>query len=69
MALDRILEEQKTQRAGGKSKVCFKLINETTRERVDKDWRNGKNISSEEFAKTFGLRVVEFGNWVGRIPS
>jgi hypothetical protein len=34
------------------------------RERIGIDWRNGRNISSEEFGQTFGFRGVEFGNWV-----
>jgi len=36
----------------------------TNRDRIGTDWRKGKNISSEDFAKTFGFRGVEFGNWV-----
>ena len=36
----------------------------TNRERIGTDWREGKNITSGEFATTFGFRGVEFGNWV-----
>lgn len=32
--------------------------------RVGEDYRKGRNVSGEEFAKTFGFRGVEFGNWV-----
>lgn len=38
--------------------------NESNRARVGVDWRKGRDISSEEFGKTFGFRGVEFGNWV-----
>lgn len=38
--------------------------NEHNRSRVGVDWRLGKDITSEDFAKTFGFRGVEFGNWV-----
>jgi hypothetical protein len=34
------------------------------RARVGEDYRRGRNISGEEFGKTFGFRGVEFGNWV-----
>jgi len=30
------------------------------------DWRNGKDISPEEFASTFGFRGIAFGNWVNQ---
>ena len=33
-------------------------------ERTGKDWRKGKDISTEEFMETFGFRGGEFGNWV-----
>jgi hypothetical protein len=34
--------------------------------RLGEDYRNGKNVTAEEFADTFGFRGVEFGNWVGQ---
>lgn len=34
------------------------------RPRIGLDWRKGENITSEKFAKTFGFRAIEFGNWV-----
>jgi hypothetical protein len=37
---------------------------DTNRKRKGADWRQGKDITSEEFAETFGFRGVEFGNWV-----
>lgn len=33
-------------------------------ERVGVDYRNGRDITPEEFQSTFGFRGVEFGNWV-----
>lgn len=30
-----------------------------------KDWRNGKDVTPEEFKKAFGFADVGFGNWVG----
>lgn len=32
--------------------------------RLGKNYREGKNITAESFAETFGFRGVEFGNWV-----
>ncbi len=34
--------------------------------RLGKDYRNGRNITAQELAKTFGFRGVEFGNWAGQ---
>ncbi len=36
------------------------------RPRSARDWRNGKDITPEEFDATFGFRGVEFGNYVGQ---
>ncbi len=33
-------------------------------ERQGPDYRNGKDITSDEYLKAFGFRGVEFGNWV-----
>jgi hypothetical protein len=33
-------------------------------ERTGKDWRNGKDVTTDEFMKAFGFRGGEFGNWV-----
>ncbi len=33
-------------------------------ERTGKDWRQGKDISTNEFMEAFGFRGGEFGNWV-----
>lgn len=38
----------------------------TNRDRVGSDYRHGKDVSAEEFRKTFGFRGVEFGNWVSQ---
>ncbi|MFL7024244.1 PLxRFG domain-containing protein [Enterovibrio norvegicus] len=37
---------------------------DTNDPRVGEDMREGKDVSAEDFAKTFGFRGVEFGNWV-----
>lgn len=62
--LQRILDEQKQDTK--RQSVRLKYTNETSRDRVGKDWRNGRDISSKEFAETFGFRGVEFGNWVNQ---
>lgn len=36
------------------------------RPRSSEDFRKGKDISSEDFIKTFGFRGAEFGNWVSQ---
>ncbi|WP_163321694.1 LPD5 domain-containing protein [Draconibacterium mangrovi] len=36
----------------------------TNRARVGTDYRNGKDITPEEFTNEFGFRGVQFGNWV-----
>ena len=33
-------------------------------ERTGKDWRKGKNVTTDEFMAAFGFRGGEFGNWV-----
>lgn len=37
---------------------------EENRERKGRDYRNGKDITAEEFRTTFSFRGVEFGNWM-----
>lgn len=37
---------------------------ETNRERIGTDHRNGKDVTPEMFSGQFGFRGVEFGNWV-----
>lgn len=39
---------------------------DTNKERTGIDYRNGKDVTSEEFGETFGFRGVEFGNWVSQ---
>jgi len=36
------------------------------RERQGPDWRQGKDITPDEFNQAFGFRGVEFGNWVSK---
>jgi len=64
LALERVLAEQRQENK--KPAVRLKFSNETARDRVGKDWRNGKPVGSKEFAETFGFRGVEFGNWVNQ---
>lgn len=35
-----------------------------TSENSDFDWRNGREISAQDFIDSFGFRGVEFGNWL-----
>ena len=39
---------------------------EDNRPRTGKDWRNGEDVTPEQFSDVFGFRGVEFGNWVGQ---
>jgi len=39
------------------------------RARSGKDHRGGRNVTSEEFVKEFGLRHVDYGKWVGQGKS
>ena len=34
--------------------------------RIGEDYRQGKNVSAEEFATKFGFRGVQFGNWTNQ---
>lgn len=36
------------------------------RERQGRDWRNGKDVTPEQFQSEFGFRGTEFGNWVNQ---
>lgn len=36
------------------------------RDRVGRDWRDGKDVTPEQFISELGFRGVEFGNWVGQ---
>lgn len=38
----------------------------SNKERVGFDYRQGKNVTAEDFVKEFGFRGVEFGNWVNQ---
>lgn len=48
---DRLLDIRKLRRAENSS-------------RIGKDWRKGKDVTSQQFRDSFGFRGVEFGNWV-----
>lgn len=39
------------------------------RPRTAQDWRQGKDVSPEQFNNTFGFRGVEWGNWVSQGKS
>lgn len=49
-----------------KSKYVAEERREQNRERKGEKWRDGKDITPEEFYNTFNFRGVEFGNWVGK---
>ena len=40
--------------------------NDENRPRKAKDWRNGKDVTTEEFKEKFGFRGGEFGKWVSQ---
>lgn len=40
--------------------------NDTNRPRTGSDYRNGKDVTPEQFGDTFGFRGVQFGNWVSQ---
>ena len=42
------------------------LRSEVNRERAGRDWRNGKDVTAEEFQQQFGFRGGEFGKWVAQ---
>ena len=44
----------------------FVYFDGESQSRAGEDYRNGKNITAEEFANTFGFRGVQFGNWTNQ---
>lgn len=40
--------------------------NQENRPRTAQDWRQGKDVTPDQFAETFGFRGVEWGNWVSQ---
>ena len=50
-----LLKKKKTQPA---------MRRETNDPRIGKDYREGKDVTPDQFGETFGFRGVEFGNWV-----
>lgn len=61
----RLDEERKQSKQGGtNTKWKPELGLGGGRARVGEDYRNGKDVSAEDFRKTFGFRGVEFGNYV-----
>ena len=61
----RLDEERKQSKQGGtNTKWKPELGLGGGRARVGNDYRNGKDVSAEDFRKTFGFRGVEFGNYV-----
>lgn len=45
------------------SRKKFVFFSDDVKPREGEDYRNGRDISPEEFATTFGFRGVQFGNW------
>lgn len=46
------------------SRKKFVFFSDDVKPREGEDYRNGRDISPEEFATTFGFRGVQFGNWI-----
>lgn len=46
-----------------KQKRSFVYFEQTDRPRRGEDYRNGKDVTPEQFSDTFGFRGVQFGNW------
>ncbi len=42
---------------------------DTNRQRTAQNWRDGKDVTPQQFIDEFGFRGVEFGNWVGQGKS
>lgn len=42
------------------------MRNAENRPRTGQDWREGKDVTEQQFAETMGFRGVQFGNWVGQ---
>lgn len=47
-------------------KVKIKTETDKMRERVGEDYRNGRDITTNELLDTFGFRAIEFGNYVNQ---
>lgn len=39
---------------------------DTNQERVSEDYRQGRDVTAQELADTFGLKAIEFGNWLNQ---
>lgn len=66
--IDRIADERRKGGERGESNVDIerKIRNIVERDRVGRDWRNGADVSEEDFMNTFGFRGVQFGNWASQ---
>lgn len=42
------------------------MRNADNRPRTGQDWRQGKDVTEQQFGDAFGFRGVQFGNWVGQ---
>lgn len=60
----RIKDDSEEKAKKGPAKKLIRPKLDTIERENLKDYRGGKDISSEKFAETFGFRGVEFGNWV-----
>lgn len=61
----------KDRRQGGERKKSNdemerELRDVVERDRIGKDWRQGRDVGAEDFMKEFGFRGVEFGNWASQ---
>ncbi len=60
-----IREQQGWLEAELKQKKTIQSVRtRTNNPRIGKDHRNGKDVTPDHFAKAFGFRGVQFGNWV-----
>ncbi|MCK5600481.1 hypothetical protein KAR91_01360 [Candidatus Pacearchaeota archaeon] len=57
---DKLVEQLK------KAKYIPDVRRKANEERIGEDYRKGEDVTPEMFTETFGLRGVEFGNWVGK---
>lgn len=62
-AKDNIVKD--TRKPKAKKEVVASGVEEPT-DRIGKDWREGRDISTDELLDTFGFRGGEFGNWVNQ---
>lgn len=58
--IDSIINDVTQKRRG------FTYFDGEAKSRVGEDYRNGRDVSAEEFRSTFGFRGVQFGEWANQ---